>query len=70
MKLPAITLWFADFVDKAVQYWYIPVLILIAIVGIIVFYVNTPKGKYNYHYFKYRMPIFGELIFALDFNRL
>ena len=69
-ELPAITLWFADFVDKAVQYWYIPVLILIAIVGIIVFYVNTPKGKYNYHYFKYRMPIFGELIFALDFNRL
>ena len=69
-ELPGITLWFADFVDKAVQYWYIPVLILIAIVGIIVFYVNTPKGKYNYHYFKYRMPIFGELIFALDFNRL
>ena len=69
-ELPAITLWFADFVDKAVQYWYIPVLILIAIVGIIVFYINTPKGKYNFHYFKYRMPIFGELIFALDFHRL
>ncbi len=69
-ELPAITLWFADFMEKAVQYWYIPVLILIAIAGLIVFYVNTPKGKYNYHYFKYKMPIFGELIFALDFSRL
>ena len=41
-----------------------------AIAGLILFYINTPKGKYNFHYFKYKMPIFGELIFALDFSRL
>ena len=69
-ELPAITLWFSDFVDKAIQYWYIPVLILVAIAGVVLFYINTPKGKYNFHYFKYKMPIFGELIFALDFSRL
>ena len=69
-ELPAITLWFSDFVDKAIQYWYIPVLILVAIAGLILFYINTPKGKYSFHYFKYKMPIFGELIFALDFSRL
>ena len=69
-ELPAVTLWFADFVDKAIQYWYIPVLILVVIAALIIFYINTPKGKYNFHYFKYRMPIFGELIFALDFSRL
>ena len=68
--LPAITLWFADFVDKFLQYWYIPTLIIVGIVAIIVFYVHTPKGKYNFHYFKYKAPIFGELIFALDFSRL
>ena len=68
--LPAITLWFADFVDKAIQYWYIPTIIILAVVGLIVFYVHTPKGKYNFHYFKYKAPIFGELIFALDFSRL
>ena len=67
--LPAITLWFADFVNKFIQYWYIPVLIIVAIVAVILFYINTPKGKYNFHYFKYKMPIFGELIFALDFSR-
>ncbi len=68
-ELPAVTLWFASFLDKAMLYWYIPVLLILAVVVAIVFYVRTPKGKYNYHYFKYKMPIFGELIFALDFSR-
>lgn len=68
-ELPAVTLWFADFLDKAMIYWYIPTVIILAIVAGILFYINTPKGKYNFHYFKYKMPIFGELIFALDFSR-
>lgn len=68
--LPAITLWFADFIDKVIQYWYLPTVFIAAIVAAILFYINTPKGKYNFHYFKYKMPIFGELIYALDFSRL
>ena len=68
--LPTVTLWFADVVDWLIAFWYIPTLILLAIIGSIIFYVNTPKGKYNFHYFKYKMPIFGQLIFALDFSRL
>lgn len=67
--LPAITLWFADFINKAIQYWYVPILFILVAVGIILMYINTPKGKYNFHYFKYKMPIFGELIFALDLSR-
>lgn len=67
--LPTVTLWFADFIDKCILYWYIPTFIILAIVGAVLFYINTPKGKYNFHYFKYKMPIFGELIFALDFSR-
>lgn len=69
-ELPAITLWFADFVDKLIMYWYIPTAIVIGVVGAIIFYINTPRGKYNFDYFKYKMPIFGELIYALDFSRL
>ncbi len=68
-ELPGITLWFADFVDLMIAYWYIPVIVIVAIAGGVLFYINTPKGKYNFHYFKYKMPIFGELIFALDFSR-
>ncbi len=68
--LPAVTLWFADFLDGVIKHWYIPVTIIIASVASVLFYINTPKGKYNFHYFKYKMPIFGPLIYALDFSRL
>ena len=68
--LPAITLWFQGVVNGLVEYWYIPTVIIAAIVGAVIFYINTPKGKYNFDYFKYKMPIFGQLIFALDFSRL
>lgn len=68
--LPAVTIWFSEFINTAIKYWYVPVLIIVAITTAIMFYINTPKGKYNFHYFKYKMPVFGELIYALDFSRL
>ena len=68
-ELPAVTVWFSDFIRGSMTMWYIPLAIIAAIVGAIVAYVNTPKGKYNFHYFKYKMPIFGNLIFSLDFSR-
>ena len=69
-KLPGITIWFSEFIKAAINVWYIPLGILIAIVAAIIVYINTPKGKYNFHYFKYKMPVFGKLIYALDFSRL
>ena len=69
-QLPAISIWFSGVVDNLIAYWYIPVGIIGAIIGVIVWYVHTPKGRYNYHYFKYKMPIFGGLIFAIDFSRV
>lgn len=68
-KLPAITIWFSGVVDKLVLYWYIPVIIIAIIAVSILWYIRTPKGKYRFDYFKYTMPIFGELIYALDFTR-
>lgn len=69
-QLPGITLWFVDFCNGIAAYWYIPVVIILGIVAIIIAYISTPKGKYNFHYFKYKMPVFGKLIFAMDFSRL
>ena len=68
--LPAATLWFQKFLNGVIKFWYIPVSIIIAIIAGIIFYINTPKGKYNFDYFKYKMPVFGQLIFSLDFSRL
>ena len=69
-QLPAMTLWFADFLDRAVAHWYIPLIVILGIASAIFFYVRTPQGKYNFHYFKYRMPVFGRLVYAIDFTRL
>ncbi len=64
-----ITLGFSDFINAIIRNWYVPVSIIVAIVVGILFYINTPRGKYNFHYFKYTMPIFGKLIYSLDFSR-
>ena len=57
-------------VDNIIAYWYIPTIIIAVIVAGILWYINTPRGRYNFDYFKYKMPIFGQLIFAIDFSRL
>ncbi len=69
-QLPKITIWFSNFLNNFTKIWYIPVGIIAAIAVAIYFYVRTPKGRYNYHYFKYRMPVFGPLIYAIEFTRL
>ena len=69
-QLPAITLWFSGVINNLIKFWYIPTILISTIVGVIIYYINTPKGKYAFDNFKYRMPIFGELIYALDFSRL
>ncbi|MGN1269434.1 MAG: type II secretion system F family protein [Clostridia bacterium] len=68
--LPDITLAFMDFLDWIAIYWYIPVGIIGIIITLIIGYINTPRGKYNWHLFKYKAPIFGRLIFGIDFSRL
>jgi type II secretory pathway component PulF len=68
--LPAVTLWFQGVIDGIIEYWYIPTFIITAAIIAVVAYVHTPKGKYNFHYFKYTMPIFGSLIYSIDFSRL
>jgi type IV pilus assembly protein PilC len=69
-KLPAVTLWFKDVVDFIIANWFAPVIVIAAIVAGVVLYTRTLKGKYNFHYFKYTMPVFGKLLYALDFSRL
>lgn len=68
-ELPAITLWFADVIDVLLEYWYIPLLVIAGIVAAVIGYIRSPKGRYNFDYFKYTMPLFGKLIFSLDFLR-
>lgn len=69
-SLPGITIWFSNALNFLMANWYLPTIVIVGIVTLILFYIQTPKGKYNFHYFKYKMPVFGQLIYALDFSRL
>ena len=68
--IPAATLAFQAFLRGFLKWWPIPVAIIGAAVVAVILYIQTPKGRYKFHYFKYTMPIFGKLIFLLDFSRL
>ena len=67
--LPGITIAFSHVIEWIAAHWYVPVGIIAAIIGFIIYYVHTPRGRYNYDYFKYTMPIFGKLFYTLDFSR-
>lgn len=69
-ELPGITVWFSEFIKGSINMWYIPLGVIALIAGLIITYIRTPRGRYNFDYFKYKMPIFGKLIFSIDFSRL
>lgn len=69
-QLPAITMWLYNTTVMLHRVWYIPVGIILGAIGIFYAWISTPKGRYDFDYFKYTMPIFGKLIYLLDFSRL
>ena len=68
-KLPDATLKFAAFVDKVRELWYIEIPVILGAFGLFWLWKKTPRGHYRWDYFKYTMPIFGKLIYSLDFTR-
>ena len=52
-QLPKITLWFADFLNDTIKMWYIPVGFIVIVFGGLYIYIKSPKGRYNFDYFKY-----------------
>ena len=69
-ELPAVTMWLYNTTMYIKTIWYVPVGIIAAAVGLFYAWLSTPKGRYDFDYFKYTMPIFGKLIYLLDFSRL
>ena len=68
--LPWYTLAFSNFLNGVQKNWFIPTAIIAIIIVAIALYIRTPRGKYRWNYFKYKAPIFGPLVFAIDFSRL
>ena len=69
-ELPWMTRKFSEFLKSLKYWWYYPVIIIGVATAAIMAYVRTPKGRYQWHLFKYKAPIFGALIYAIDFSRV
>ena len=69
-SLPEITLKFAEICNTLVSKWYLVLLVLGSITAALIYWIRTPFGRYKFDLFKYKMPIFGRLIYSLDFSRL
>lgn len=69
-KLPGITLKFTAALQWAASHWYVFLILAAGAVAAFISYIQTPKGRYNYDYFKYKMPILGKLNYRIDFSRL
>ena len=69
-SLPAITLWFSAVCKKLLKRWYLVLLVIGGATGGFLYWKSTPIGRYKFDQFKYKMPIFGKLIYSLDFSRL
>ena len=69
-QLPALTIAFSNFLDWFMRFWYIPVFIIVGLAFLFVSFIKTSKGRFRWDGFKYRVPIFGKLIYALDFSKL
>ena len=63
-------MWLYNFTIAVRRVWYIPVGVTVAVIALFYAWISTPKGRYDFDYFKYTMPIFGKLIYLLDFSRL
>ena len=61
---------FAAFLKSAANWWFYPVILIGIAIGGVIAYIRTPQGRYQWHLFKYKAPIFGALIYAVDFSRV
>ena len=57
-------------INNVVQhYWYLLILGLIALVWVVMWYVNTPQGRWKWDKVKLRLPVFGTLFQKVALSR-
>lgn len=69
-SLPKATLQFQAFLEWFGGVWYIFVAIFIGLIVAFLSFKKTPRGRYKVDGWKYKMPVFGKLIYALDYSKL
>lgn len=61
-QIPKATLVTLDIANWLMAHWYIPVGILVVLISIFIFIINTSKGRYKWDKFKLTCPVVGPLL--------
>ena len=69
-RLPSYTVAFSNFLNEFVKVWYIPLIVIAMIAGAVYARAQTPKGRYQWDYFVYAMPLFGKLNYSITLLRV
>ncbi len=67
--IPPATMAVLDMANWLLAYWWIVLGVIGAITGLIVFYINTPMGRYNFDKMKLTMPVVGPLLNNITLNK-
>lgn len=68
-KLPPATVAFTNFVEYLGTIWYLIVISIVAVVVLVLLYIRTMEGRFKFDLFKYKMPVFGDLIVLIDLKK-
>lgn len=69
-RLPSYTIAFSNFLNAFVKVWYIPLIIIGIIAAYVYVRAQSPKGRYQWDYFVFTMPLFGKLNYAITLSRV
>jgi type IV pilus assembly protein PilC len=61
VKMPAMTLFLVNLSVAIRRFWYLFLGFFIGSILLFRYYIGTPQGKYNWHKFLLRVPVFGML---------
>lgn len=68
-ELPAVTLWAIKASEALLQYWYVAVLVVAAVVLLVRIYLKTSIGRYQWDKLKIKAPVFGTLYLNIITNK-
>ncbi len=68
-QIPPATQLAFDIAVWVQSYWYIIAIPIIGIILLIMTYVNTPRGKFNYNRMLMRFPVVGRLVTNITLNK-
>ncbi len=68
-QIPAATIAVSNFMKMIAKYWYIFAAIIAGIIIVFIAWVKTPRGRFAFDKFKYKMPVFGQLLIRLDLQK-